>query len=605
LEFRNIAIIAHVDHGKTTLVDGLLRQCHTFQEHEQVADRVMDSMDLERERGITIAAKNTAVYYGDVKINILDTPGHADFSGEVERVLTMVEGVMLLVDASEGPLPGTRFVLRKAMEANLTPIVCINKIDRPDARINEVVQAVYDLFIDLGANDDQLDFPVLYAMAKKGIAHLELGDGSTDLRPLLDTIVAKIPPPKVPTEGASAQVLITNLDYDPYVGRLAIGRLFGAPVKRGDAATWHHPGGDQNVRLQLLYTWRGLKRHEVAEALPGDIVGIAGIEEITVGDTVSAGAERNALPRVKVDEPTIGMTFSINNSPLSGRDGKLLTSRQIRERLERELLSNVSLRMEETDSRESFKIFGRGELQLAILIEQMRREGFELTVSRPEVVRKQEGDKLLEPYEILNLDVPDASVGAITQMLAARRGELLDLQQDGSGRATMVYRAPSRGLIGLRNVLLTETRGEGVINRTFDGWDEDAGFIQGRINGALVNDRSGKSTAYALYTLQDRGSLFIGSGVDVYEGMIIGINSRENDLNVNGVREKALNNIRTTAADEKLILVPPLKLSLESALEFIDEDERVEITPTAIRLRKSVLAGNQRSIVRGERRVED
>ena len=602
MEFRNIAIIAHVDHGKTTLVDGLLRQCHTFQEHEQVADRVMDSMDLERERGITIAAKNTAVYYGDVKINILDTPGHADFSGEVERVLTMVEGVMLLVDASEGPLPGTRFVLRKAMESNLTPIVVINKIDRPDARTSEVVQAVYDLFIDLGANDDQLDFPVLYAIAKKGVAHLELGDGSTDLRPLLDTIVAKIPAPKVPPEGSSAQVLVTNLDYDPYVGRLAVGRLFGAPIKRGESATWHHQGGDQNVRLQLVYTWRGLKRHEVAEAFPGDIVGIAGIEEITVGDTVSAGAQRAALPRVKVDEPTIGMNFSINNSPLAGRDGKLLTSRQIRERLERELLSNVSLRMEESNSRESFKIFGRGELQLAILIEQMRREGFELTVSRPEVVRKEVDGKTLEPFEILNLDIPDPNVGAVTQMLAARRGELLDLQQDGSGRATMVYRAPSRGLIGLRNVLLTETRGEGVINRTFDGWDEDAGFIQGRINGALVNDRLGKSTAYALYSLQERGSMFVGSGVDLYEGMIIGINSRENDLNVNAVREKALNNIRTTAADEKLILVPPLKLTLESALEFIDEDERVEITPNAIRLRKSVLEGNKRSIVRGERR---
>ncbi len=604
MEFRNIAIIAHVDHGKTTLVDGLLRQCHAFQEHESVADRVMDSMDLERERGITISAKNTAVFYGDVKINIVDTPGHSDFSGEVERVLSMVEGVMLLVDASEGPLPGTRFVLRKAMEAHLTPIVVINKIDRPDARINEVVQAVYDLFIDLGADEDQLDFPVLYAIAKTGVAHKELGDGSTDLRPLLDAIVESIPAPKTIVEGAGAQLMVTSLDYDPYVGRLAIGRLFGNTFKRNESATWFHQTGEQNVRMQLIYTWRGLKRHEVQEASPGDIVAVAGIPDITVGDTLSAGEVRSAMARVKVDEPTIGMMFSINNSPLAGRDGKMLTSRQIRERLERELLSNVSLRMEDTSTKEFFKVFGRGELQLGILIEQMRREGFELTVSRPEVVRKEEGGKVLEPYEIITIDTPDPSVGALTQMLAARKGEMLDLVQDGSGRATLKYRISSRGMIGLRGHVLTETRGEGVINRTFDGWDEDAGFIQGRINGALVNDRSGKSTAYALFALQERGHLFVGAGVDLYEGMIIGINARENDLNVNGVREKALNNIRTTAADEKLILVPPMKLSLESALEFIDEDERVEITPTAIRLRKAVLQLNQRSIIRGERKTE-
>jgi GTP-binding protein len=604
MEFRNIAIIAHVDHGKTTLVDGLLRQCHAFQAHETMTDRVMDSMDLERERGITISAKNTAVFYEGVKINILDTPGHADFSGEVERVLTMVEGVLLLVDASEGPLPGTRFVLRKAMESHLTPIVCINKIDRPDARINEVVQAVYDLFIDLGADEHQLDFPVLYAVARNGVAHLTLGDGSTDLRPLLDVILKTIPPPPAPEAGASAQMLITNLDYDPYVGRLGIGRLFGSTLKKNEQATWHHAGGDQNVRLQWLYTWRGLKRHEVTEAEPGDIVGVAGVDDLTVGDSLSAGVVRNALPRVKVDEPTIGMVFSANTSPLAGRDGKLLTSRQIKERLDREMLSNVSLRLEDTGSKEAFKVIGRGELQLGILIEQMRREGFELTVSRPEVVRKEEGGKMLEPWEIVTIDLPDAGVGGVTQMLAARKGTMLDLQSDGSGRSTLVYRVPSRGLIGFRNQLLTESRGEGVIHRTFDGWAEDAGYIQGRLNGALVNDRTGRSTAYALYALQERGRMFIPDQVDVYEGMIIGLHARENDLNVNATKEKQLNNIRTHAADEKLVLIPPIQLSLENAIEFIDEDERVEITPTAIRLRKAILEVNKRSIIRGERRQE-
>jgi GTP-binding protein len=602
--FRNIAIVAHVDHGKTTLVDALLKQCKTFSEHESVADRVMDSMDLERERGITITAKNTAVYYEGEKINILDTPGHADFSGEVERVLTMVEAVMLLVDASEGPLPGTRFVLRKAMERRLTPIVVINKIDRPDARINEVVQAVYDLFIDLGADDSQLEFPILYCMARAGMAFYKVGDASEDLRPLLDTILRVVPEPPPPAENGSAQLLITNLAYDTYVGRIAIGRLFGAPIKRGDGATWHHASGQQNVRLQLLYTWRGLKRHEVQVAEAGDIVAVAGIEDITVGDTISAGPERAAMARIVVDEPTLGMTFAPNNSPLSGRDGRLLTSRQIRERLEKELLVNVSLRMEETPSRESYKIFGRGELQLGILIEQMRREGFELTLSRPEVVRKEVDGKTLEPYELLTIDVPDPSVGALTQWLAPRKGQMVDMRADGSGRTMMVYRIPSRGLIGFRGMMLTETRGEGTLSTAFDGWDEDAGYIQGRLNGSLVNDRGGKTTAYALHTIQDRGVLFVGAGVEAYEGMIIGINARENDMNVNAVREKQLNNIRTHAADEKLTLVPPLLMSLEAAIEFIDEDERIEVTPTSIRLRKAILESNRRGVIRGERASE-
>ena len=600
MEFRNIAIIAHVDHGKTTLVDGLLRQCKTFHDHESLTDRVMDSMDLERERGITIAAKNTAVFYNGVKINIVDTPGHADFGGEVERVLSMVEGVMLLVDASEGPLPGTRFVLRKAMESKLIPIVVINKIDRQDARAPEVLQEIYDLFIDLGADEHQLDFPVLYAVARDGKSKRNPEDELSDLTPLLDAIISAIPAPRTPTPGAAAQMLVTNLDYDPYVGRLGIGRLFGAPLKKGTMATWFHQGGSANVRLPLLYTWRGLKRHEVQEALPGDIVAVAGIDELTVGDTIAHGEGSTPLTRVKIDEPTIGMTFTINNSPLCGRDGKMLTSRQIRTRLERELLTNVSLRMEDTGTKESFRIYGRGELQLGILVEQMRREGFELTLSRPEVVRKTEGGRTLEPWEIITIDTPDHAVGAITQLLAARKGEMLDLHTEGSGRTTLVYRAPSRGLIGFRSALLTETRGFGVLNRQFDGWDDDAGYIVGRVNGTLIADRTGRSTAYAIYALQDRGQFFISSQCDVYEGMIVGLHSRENDLNVDVSKEKQLNNIRTHAADEKLILIPPIQMSLEAAIEFIDEDERVEVTPTAIRLRKAVLAKSQRSIRRGE-----
>ena len=602
MDIRNIAIIAHVDHGKTTLVDGLLHQCHTFQTHQQVADRVMDSMDLERERGITIASKNTAVFYEGTKINIVDTPGHADFGGEVERVLSMVEGAVLLVDAAEGPLPQTRFVLRKAMEAGLHMTVVVNKIDRPDARAPEVLDEVYDLFIDLDADEDQLEFPVLYACARDGYARAELeGPESGDLRPLLDTIVSGVPAPAgSDEENAPSQVLITNLDYDNYVGRLALGRLRGAPLKRNGAAVWFYDGGQKNVRTQLIYTWRGLKRHEVDEALPGDIVALAGIENITVGDTVSAGETPRALPRLVVDEPTIGMLFGMNDSPMSGREGKFLTSRQIRERLEREVTANVSLRLDETP--DGMMVYGRGELQLAVLIEQMRREGFELTIGRPVVLRKEIGEgEFLEPYEEVTLDVPDEHVGSITQHMAARKGMMNDMITDGTGRTRLVYRVPSRGLIGFRGQFLTDTRGEGVMNTLFDGWDEDVGFIQGRANGALVADRSGKTTAYSLFNLQNRGELFVGSGVDVYEGMIVGVNKRENDLNVNAVRPKQLTNIRSAGADEKTILSTPLQLTLESAMDFIDDDERIEITPTKIRLRKKTLAANMRSIVRGER----
>jgi len=599
MDFRNIAIIAHVDHGKTTLVDGILRQCHAFQDHERVVDRVMDSMDLERERGITIASKNTAVAYKGVRINIVDTPGHADFGGEVERVLTMVETAVLLVDASEGPLPQTRFVLRKAMERGLTLMVCINKIDRHDARAEEVLQEVYDLFIDLDADEDQLEFPVLYAVARDGIAMNELGDDSDSLRPLLDSILEHAPPPPAPeSDDSPPQLLVTSLDYDSYVGRLALGRLFGGNLKRGTQAVWFHADGQKNVRLQLLYNWNGLKRHEVTEAQAGDIIAIAGIEGITVGDTVSFGENAAPLPRLSVDEPTIGMNITINNGPMAGREGKLLTSRQIRERLEREMIHNVSLKLEFLDTAESFRVFGRGELQLAILIEQMRREGFEMCAGRPEVVFKEIEGKRHEPFEEVTLDVPDVNVGAMTQMMAARKGTMIDLLQDGSGRARMIYKVPSRGLIGFRNQLLTETRGEGIINTLFDGWAPYAGAIPRRMNGSIISDRSGKTTAYALYHLQPRGVLFVGSQVEVYEGMVLGEHAKENDLNVNGVKGKQLTNIRSSGADEKTVLTTPRQITLESALEWIDEDEWVEITPVSIRIRKKILKGNQRSIRR-------
>ena len=602
MEFRNIAIIAHVDHGKTTLVDGLLRQCHAFAAHEALTDRVMDSGDLERERGITITAKNTAVFYRDVKINILDTPGHADFGGEVERVLSMVEGALLLVDASEGPLPQTRFVLRKALQAGLKVVLVINKIDRPDARIPAVIEQVYDLFIDVGADESQLDFPIRYACARDGVAHVELGDSNTDLTPLLDVIVDYLPSPRPsPVPCDAAQILITNLDYDNYVGRLGIGRLFNRPLRKGQSGQFYGLNGQRTAKPQVLYTWRGLRRHEVDEAMPGDVVAIAGIEELTVGDTFSAGAEPTPLPRIVVDEPTIGMTFAHNNSPYAGRDGKFLTARQIRERLEREVMSNVSLRLQDTDTREAIKVFGRGELQLGILVEQMRREGFELTLSRPEVVVREIDGVLSEPYESVSMDVLDDQVGWVTQRLAARKGQMTDMVADGSGRTRLVYRIPTRGLIGFRGEFLTETRGEGVMNSLFDGWDAHVGQILTRANGALVNDRTGTSTAYALFNLQERGTMFIGPSEDSYEGMIVGENARENDMNVDITKAKQLTNFRTTSADEKMVLTPPRKMTLERAMEFIEEDELIEVTPTAIRLRKRVLQKNLRSVVRRER----
>ncbi|MBX2799664.1 MAG: translational GTPase TypA [Myxococcales bacterium] len=602
MSFRNVAIIAHVDHGKTTLVDAILRQCRAFADHEQLVDRVMDSMDLERERGITIASKNTAVQYGDVKINIMDTPGHADFGGEVERVLSMVEGALLLVDASEGPLPQTRFVLRKAMDAGLKVLVVINKIDRPDARPEEVMSEVYDLFIDLGADDEQIEFPVLYACARDGQASLSLDVEGTDLRPLLDTLVESVPEPPGPTPDDLSQLLVTNLDYDPYVGRLALGRLVGGPMSRNTPATLFTEDGSKRVKIQLLYTWNGLKRTEVDGAEPGDVVALAGIEDITVGDTVAVGSAPEALPRIAVDEPTIGMTITINTSPMSGQEGRFLTARQIQERLQREMLSNVSLRLEPGDTAETFKLFGRGELQLSVLIEQMRREGFEMSVSRPDVRFREVDGQVLEPFEEVTIDTPDTTVGAITQHMAERQGQLLDMVADGSGRTRVVYRVPSRGLIGFRGRLLTDTRGEGIMNTLFDGWDAHAGEVARRSNGSIVADRTGKTTAYALFHLQPRGDLFVGPQVEVYEGMVIGEHNRESDLNVNAVKGKQLTNFRSAGADEKTILAPPRQITLESAMEFIDDDEWIEVTPTKIRLRKRVLASNQRSIVRGAKR---
>ena len=599
---RNIAIIAHVDHGKTTLVDGLLAQAGTFAEHEEVADRVMDSMDLERERGITILSKNTAISYAGKKINIVDTPGHADFGGEVERIMKMVDAALLLVDASEGPLPQTRFVLRKALEANLKILVCINKIDRPDARIDEVVNEVYDLFIDLGADDDQIEFPIVYACARDGFCGMEQDVSEGNLKPLLDLIVDEVP------EGAGdpdaiEQMLVLSLDYDNYVGRLAIGRIHAGTLRKRQELLLIGEHEEKKVRINQLYTYQGLQRVEVDEVGPGDICAIAGIAELEIGDTLTNVETPKPLPRTKVDEPTIGMTFSANDGPFSGLEGKKVTARQIKERLEKELLHNVALRMEPDPEREAYKVFGRGELQLAILIEQMRREGFELVVSKPEVVIQEDEDgKQTEPYEIAQLDFPEEFMGVVSEQMNLRRGRMTEMKMAGSGRVRVEYRIPARGLIGLRGDFLNNTRGQGILNTLFDGWDEHAGYIPTRKNGSIVNDRKGETTAYALYNLQPRGKLFVGTQVKVYEGMIIGENSRENDINVNGTKAKQLTNVRSSGADEKLILAPPIRFSLEQALEYIADDELVEVTPENIRLRKKVLATNMRSVVRGERK---
>jgi len=593
-DLRNIAIIAHVDHGKTTLVDTLLRQSGTFRDNERVQERVMDNIDLERERGITIMAKNTAVQYNGIKINIVDTPGHADFGGEVERTLKMVDGVLLLVDASEGPLPQTRFVLKKALELGLPPILVINKIDRPDARINEVVNEVYDLFIDLDASDAQLDFPIVYTNARAGLAKLKMEDDGKDLQPLFDLIVNTIPAAEG-NETAPLQLLVMNIDYNDYVGRLAIGRIFSGTVKIAEPIGVIQQGGQMvKTKVTSLYEFQGLKRVDTEKATVGDIVALAGIEGVNIGDTITDPENPKPLPRIAVDEPTISMLFSINNSPFAGKEGKFVTSRHLKERLEKELLYNVAIKVEPQEATDSFKVLGRGELQLAILIEMMRREGYELSVSQPETITKQRDGKTYEPMENLVIDCPEEFIGVVTQKLGTRKGRMNKMSNNGHGRVRLEFRIPARGLIGFRSEFLTDTRGTGLLNHLFDGYEPWQGPIAKRATGALVADRPGKTTTYALYHIQPRGELFIKESTAVYEGMIVGENSREADIDVNVVKEKKLTNMRASGADEALRLVPPRLLSLEQALEFIKEDELVEVTPQTIRLRKKILEANKR-----------
>jgi GTP-binding protein len=592
-DIRNIAIIAHVDHGKTTLVDAMLRQAGTFRENEQVRDRVMDSMDLERERGITIMAKNTAVRYGEVKINIVDTPGHADFGGEVERVLKMVDGVMLLVDAAEGCLPQTRFVLRKALEARLPAIAVVNKIDRHDARPAEVVDEIYELFLDLDATDEQIEFPILYAISRAGVAKKELTDGSTTLRPLFDQIVETIPAP-VALRDDTLQLLVANLDYNEYVGRLAIGRIFSGEIAVGDQVTIvKRDGSMQKTRVSQLYVFEGLKRQPVVSAAVGEIVALAGMEDIQIGETVTSVLNPQALPVIAVDEPTISMIFGVNTSPFAGREGRFVTSRQIMERLDKETLGNVAIRVEQTDSPDQFKVSGRGELQLAILIEMMRREGYELQVSKPEVITRKVDGQLLEPIEQVVVDCPEEFIGVVTEALGRRKGQMMKMVNHGTGRVRLEFEAPSRGLIGFRNEFLTETKGTGLLNTIFLRWGEWQGEMRGRSTGSLVADRTGETTTYALFNLQERGSMFVRPGIKVYEGMIVGENARAVDLDVNAIKEKKLTNMRAASADEAMRLVPVKDQSLEQALEFIADDELVEVTPQTIRLRKRVLRANE------------
>ena len=591
---RNVAIIAHVDHGKTTLVDALLRQSGAFRANQQVAERVMDNIDLERERGITILAKNTAVHYHDLLINIVDTPGHADFGGEVERTLSMVDGVMLLVDASEGPLPQTRFVLRKALERGLPPIVVLNKIDRADARPKEVLNEVYDLFIDLDATEEQIEFPVLYANARAGTASTSLDAAGEDLRPLFDAIVEHVPPPRGDRE-APLQMLVANLDSSDYLGRIAIGRVFNGTVKLSDPVTvLKLDGREQQTRVTKLFAFDGLKRVEIEQAAAGDIVCLAGIEDITIGETIADVEHKVRIPPIAIDEPTVSMIFGVNTSPMAGRDGQYVTSRNLRDRLARELLGNVSVRVEDTDAPEQMKVIGRGELQLSILIEMMRREGYEVQVSRPDIVTKMLDGVRSEPVEDLVIDVPEEFQGVVIAQVGTRRGVMTKMVNHGSGRVRLEFRIPARGLIGFRSQFLTDTKGTGIMNHLFAGWEPWHGGIPARTTGALVADRSGVATAYAIYNLQERGEIFIEPGTPVYEGMIVGENSRPNDMDVNVTKEKKQTNMRASTADEAIRLVPPRLLSLEQAIEFINDDELVEVTPKTIRLRKRILASNQR-----------
>jgi GTP-binding protein len=591
---RNIAIIAHVDHGKTTLVDAMLRQSGIFRANEELTDRVMDSNDLERERGITILAKTTGVRYHGTKINIVDTPGHNDFGGEVERALKIVDGVMLLVDASEGPLPQTRYVLMKALEAKLPPVLVINKIDRPDARIQEVLNEVYDLFIDLDATEDQLDFPVVYTNARAGIAKLDPADDSANLEPLFETIIHKIPAPKGDSAG-TLQLLVANLDYSDYLGRLAIGRVFNGTLRHGDdVAIVKLDGSLHKTRITKLFSFEGLKRVDETIGKTGDVLAIAGVEGITIGETITSAETPAPLPKIQIDEPTIAMTFTVNNSPFAGREGQFVTSRNLRDRLDKELLTNVSIRVEEAGGPDAFKVMGRGELQLAILIEMMRREGYELQVGMPEILTRKIDGVLHEPLELLVIDCPEEFIGVVIEKMGSRKGQMAKMVNHGSGRVRLEFHVPSRGLIGLRGEMLTDTRGTAIMNSLFHGYIEWQGEIEMRPTGSLVADRSGSATSYAIFNLQERGVIFIAPGADIYEGMIIGENSRSSDLDVNIIKEKKLTNMRASTSDEAVRLIPPKILNLEQAIEFVRSDEMVEVTPKSIRLRKKILKANQR-----------
>ena len=593
---RNVAIVAHVDHGKTTLVDHMLRQAGVFRSNEVVAERVMDSNDLEREKGITILAKNTAVQYRGHQINIIDTPGHADFGGEVERGLRLVDGVLLLVDAAEGPLPQTRFVLSKALALGLRTVLVINKIDRQDARPREVLDQVYSLYIDLGADESQIDFPVLYAVARAGQASSSLAEPGKDLRPLFEAILSHIPPPPAPLEGDDKlRLLVANLDYDDYVGRLAIGRVHSGRIYPGEPVAVMREGNKvEQGKVAKLYGFSGLKRIEIPDAGPGELVSVAGIEQVSIGDTLSDPEAPEALPRIRVDEPTMMMIFRVNDGPLAGREGKYVTSRNLRERLYREAYRNVSIRVEDTDAPDAFKLVGRGELQLAVIIETMRREGYELTASNPEPLTREIDGVLHEPMELMVCDVPESAVGVVTERLGPRKGRMMDMTALGSGRTRLTFRIPARGLVGFRSEFLTITRGEGIMSSQFDGYEPWFGEIPKRSNGAIVSDRQGDTVPYALFSIQERGTLFVGPGVQVYEGMIIGENAHPSDLNVNACREKKLTNIRAAGRDENVILTPPREMSLEKALEWIAADELVEVTPRSVRMRKKVLATGDR-----------
>jgi GTP-binding protein len=593
-DLRNVAIVAHVDHGKTTLVDALLWQAGSFRENQDVAERVMDSMDLEREKGITILAKNTAVQVGDVKLNIVDTPGHADFGGEVERGLTMVDGVLLLVDASEGPLPQTRFVLRKALQARLPVVLVVNKIDRDDARPEEVVNEVYELFLDLDADESQIDFPIVYANARAGQAGLAPDELAPDLKPLVDTLLATVPAPTYDTEHP-LQALVTNLDASPYVGRLALCRIYHGTLKKGQQIAWCRADGTiENARVTELYVTEALDRVPAESAGPGEIVAIAGLPEVTIGETIADPDDPRPLPVSTVDEPSLSITIGINTSPLAGTEGDRLTASMVKQRLDQELVGNVSLRVNATSRPDAWEVQGRGELQLAVLVELMRREGFELTVGKPEVLTREIDGKTHEPVERVAIDVPEDYIGVVTQLLALRKGSLQQMVNHGTGWARMEYLVPARGLIGFRTEFLTETRGTGILHHVFEGWEPWHGELRTRPTGALVSDRRGPTTAFAILNLQERGSLFVGPGVEVYEGMIVGENARSDDLDVNATKEKKLTNMRAASSDETVRLIPPRPLSLEQALELIREDECVEVTPKSIRLRKVELSAQKR-----------